>query len=374
MKKNVYHLATPIGRGAVATIILDGPQAFQIINCCFRSSSAAEVRVEHCGKILYGSWLLDGQLGEDLVVCPRSVSRVEIHAHGSEVGCQIIAQSLESAGAISVDGLDAALLLENGCRFAAEVRLAITKAPTKRTCRFLLDQRAAQKGFWIALAGAVSDHTVDESRELIDRFLQWSDFGLHLTRPWSVVLLGRPNVGKSSLINALLGFERSIVHSESGTTRDVVDHQTAFSGWPVRLFDTAGIRDTEDELERLGIERSEHAQSHADARILVVDSADFTYDDLQLQLQQVNPDLVIANKSDLASFDHPAIDCRVSAANGDGIEELISAIVARLIPETPPVDQAVPVSEFQIEQQRDLLAMIQGGRWQEAAAISGAGM
>ena len=84
----------------------------------------------------------------------------------------------------------------------------------------------------------------------IREWLAWEDFGLHLTRPWNVVLAGRPNVGKSSLINALLGYTRSIVFDQPGTTRDVVTAATAIDGWPIELSDTAGLRESPSRWRR----------------------------------------------------------------------------------------------------------------------------
>jgi tRNA modification GTPase len=102
----------------------------------------------------------------------------------------------------------------------------------------------------------------------LDALLRWSEFGRHLTQPWQVVLTGVPNVGKSSLINRLLGYSRSIVYAEPGTTRDVVTAATAFDGWPVELSDTAGLRDAAGEIEAAGVERARRHLATADLAIV----------------------------------------------------------------------------------------------------------
>ena len=110
--------------------------------------------------------------------------------------------------------------------------------------------------------------------------LQFRDLGLHLTTPWRVVLAGAPNVGKSSLMNAIAGYQRAIVSPTPGTTRDVVTVTTAIDGWPVQLADTAGLRETQDELESAGVALADAAIGEADLVIVVSDaSADSDVDE-----------------------------------------------------------------------------------------------
>ena len=94
--------------------------------------------------------------------------------------------------------------------------------------------------------------TKDAARQQIEALLAHAATGLHLIRPWQVVVAGRPNVGKSSLINAIAGYQRAIVHSTPGTTRDIVGVQTAMDGWPVEISDTAGLRETGEKIEQAG--------------------------------------------------------------------------------------------------------------------------
>src|SRR5439155_1584802 len=172
------------------------------------------------------------------------------------------------------------------------------------------------------------------------------------TQPWSVVLAGRPNVGKSSLINALVGYERSIVFDQPGTTRDVVTAETVLDGWPIRMSDTAGQRGATDELESSGMALAREALSAADGPVLVIDTSQPPQPD-DLQLLADWPDvLVVAHKSDLPDEWGsllPKNVIRVSSLARTGLKELSTAIVQRLVPELPPSNAVVPLSERQIE-------------------------
>jgi tRNA modification GTPase len=147
-----------------------------------------------------------------------------------------------------------------------------------------------------------------------------------------VCICGRPNVGKSSLLNALIGEDRVIVTPIAGTTRDVIEEAVNLNGVPALLWDTAGIRDTDDQIERLGVSLTRHHIERADAVIVVLDgSMSLTPDDEQLLGDTRRKGLVALNKSDLpqvlterelAGFVCSSKICRVSAKTGDGIPEL----------------------------------------------------
>ena len=141
------------------------------------------------------------------------------------------------------------------------------------------------------------------------------------------MILGRPNVGKSSLFNALLGEERAIVTSVAGTTRDVLDERVAWNGVSVRLMDTAGLREAADEAERIGVDRARQALQYADLAIVVLDgSTPQTEEDAALLREtQGMRRIVLSNKSDLGTTD---ADLAISCKTGDGIEALKSRITS----------------------------------------------
>ncbi|MBW3539752.1 MAG: 50S ribosome-binding GTPase [Planctomycetes bacterium] len=179
-----------------------------------------------------------------------------------------------------------------------------------------------------------------------------AEFGLHLVRPWRVVLSGRPNVGKSSLINALVGYQRAIVYDQPGTTRDVVTAETALDGWPFEFADTAGLRTGGDELETAGIARARETLARADCRVLVFDASEpIEADDLRLLAEWPNA-IVVANKCDLAPSREaslPPAALRLSALTGNGLDSLAREIVRRVVPNPPAAAEPIPVTERQID-------------------------
>jgi tRNA modification GTPase len=176
--------------------------------------------------------------------------------------------------------------------------------------------------------------------------------GLHLTRPWRVVLAGRPNVGKSSLLNAIVGYSRAIVFDEPGTTRDVLTAETAIDGWPVELSDTAGLRAASDAVEQEGVSRARHMAEAADLLVLVFDAAQpWSPEDSQL-IAEFPQALVVHNKCDIAASDREAQrdGLRVSALTGQNVNMLIDEIGRRLVPTAPPPGAAVPFTQRQIDE------------------------
>lgn len=348
----VATLLTPRGRGAVATIAYHGDLAPLDAANVFRAASARPLAAQPLGRVAFGHWGDDP--AEEVVVCRVAEGRLEIHCHGGDAAAERILAHLASAGATRLPWRD--LLERTEGRFAADVAEALAAAATPRTAAIIARQAEGPLRDTLRRL-AEADPTQDRAELLdrLDRLHRWSAFGLHLTRPWQVVLYGRPNVGKSSLINALVGFERAIVYDQPGTTRDVVTAETAFDGWPVRLSDTAGIRTNADDLEAAGIERAKAAATGADLRILVEDrSRPCRWGSASREeLTTLKPRIVVLNKSDLPDAWHedplPAFMIEVSATSGHGIRDFMKRITDDLVPKVPADDEAVPISERQIE-------------------------
>lgn len=353
-------LLTPSGRGAVAVIRVHAakPAHFdlpaKVVDAAFVSVSGRPLSQQPVGRLCYGHWTSDST-SEDVVVCRTAESTVEVSCHGGRAAVNRILDSLKAEEASIVDWQTQQATISSP--FDLELAEAISQATTTRTATILLEQASGR------LKDSLTQLLELDLAEITTRLaeiLAYSQLGLHLTQPWKVVLAGRPNVGKSTLINALLGFERAIVFDQPGTTRDVVTGMTAFDGWPFQLADTAGIRNTDDELEQAGIQRARRTVESADLVCLLLDtSCPPTPEDEELlaefnrsEIDDRPPTIIVAHKADLPDqwpISIPDEAVRVSSATGHGIEKLISTIVEKLIPKIPPAGTTIPITLRQIQ-------------------------
>jgi tRNA modification GTPase len=161
----------------------------------------------------------------------------------------------------------------------------------------------------------------------VDRLLATGPWGERLREGALVVFAGRPNAGKSSLFNALLGSERALVTEIPGTTRDAIEAPADFLGWPVRLVDTAGLQDAADRIERMGIEVSHRYLAAADLVLFCAEAGRSLGPD-EATMADGRPGLVVRTKADLASA-APG-ELAVSCVSGAGLDVLRRAVAARL--------------------------------------------
>jgi tRNA modification GTPase len=309
---------TPPGSGAIAVVEVAGDGAWGVVKSLFKPAGGKTLPES---PVLRQTWFgrLGEGVGDEVVVAVTNLEpdpTIEVHCHGGRTVVRwLVSQFLTKGCAeedVPTDGRPWALL---------------ERATTLRTANILLDQchgaydRAIEQGDFARLAAL-------------------APVGRHLVEPWQVVIAGPPNVGKSSLVNALAGYQRSIVSPVAGTTRDVVTTRIAFDGWPVELSDTAGLRDGESELESAGIERARQRLAAADVVVWV-------YDGTASGLVQPDyrADVTVVNKVDAAAgWDWAAVPgaIRVSAVTGQGIPELIAAVVAKMVPVVPEAGEGVP--------------------------------
>jgi tRNA modification GTPase len=289
---------------------------------------------------LFGRFLLEsiGQY-EEIVVHVANLYEIEIHSHGGEIIVSAIESALVQDGAISVSWQDFF------CSGKTQQELALRLlpfAPTERTAQILLDQ---YNGAWNrerAETEKLENETKKQQR--LNRWRENAELGKHLVQPFRVVLAGASNAGKSSLLNAILGFRRSLVNATAGTTRDIVSYQTALDGFPVTFYDTAGFRETKNELEQQGIERSLQSITDADLLVWVVD---LTVREPEPPPAIIENILFCFNKIDLIDPAKQIVsenEMKVSAKTGQGIETLLERIIRRLVPNPPKPLEVVPLT------------------------------
>ncbi len=359
----VVHL-TPPGRAAVAVVLVAGPAAVRIVDKCLQRTAGRRFVDLPLNEIILGRW--GGPDGEEVIACRRSQDTVEIHCHGGLAAVRAVIALLGQLGCESLSWQHwLGETASDPIRAAAQVALA--EAPTARTAAVLVDQfhGALAEAIRNALRAVVAADWPSAAATL-EAVLLRRGVGLHLTRPWRVVLAGRPNVGKSSLMNALVGYQRAIVCDLPGTTRDVVTAITAMDGWPVELADTAGLRESQDSVESEGVAKATAVAANADLVLLLEDSLDGTASDLQI----ATPLIRVLNKIDLLpvmpeSTGHRWEVC-ISAITGAGIADLVAAIGRALVPSPPAGGEAVPFTVEQIVQ----LELAQSAiKRQDAAAV-----
>jgi tRNA modification GTPase len=203
----------------------------------------------------------------------------------------------------------------------------------------------------------------------LERLANRAALGTHLTNPWRVVIVGRPNVGKSSLINALLGYQRSIVYDHPGTTRDALSARTALDGWPVELVDTAGLGDSGDALEAAGVAMARKQIHSADLVVLVFDRSYLWSPDDQRLVEEFPSALRVHNKCDLPPAEPTGRPegIATSALRRKGIEVLASQISSALVPAAPSSGEAVPFTRGQIDAIHAALALARDAKFPDVA-------
>ena len=241
---------TPAGTGAIATLAVRGPAAWMITRSLFR---ARMPDVPIGGKFYLGRLGEDANASDEIVVAVKPEG-IELHCHGGIEVVRFLQEMFIARGAVLCEWHDLPHDL-SPLRALAVHELAL--APTVTTAAILLDQ--VHGAFENALRAI--DLSCDRNNHETDacgiaRLHHTRNLGRHLVQPARVLIAGPPNAGKSSLVNALAGFTRSVVSPIPGTTRDVVTTRIALGGWPVELIDTAGLHSGGDTLEREGMARA----------------------------------------------------------------------------------------------------------------------
>lgn len=341
-----YQVLTSPARGAIAVVQLRGQGAVELVDRVFRPNRGGPLASTPEGRLRLGRAGLG--IGDEVVAVrlEATVPTIEIQCHGGPAAVEAVVGALKQAGAIEETTQNATI--------EAQALDDLARAPTLRSAAILLDQANG-------VLSATIDQTLDAIRSgsdpfpILDALIRRGEIGTRLLTGWRVAIVGRPNVGKSRLFNALAGYERSIVDPAPGATRDVVTIRSAFGGWPVELADTAGDREDVDPVERIGIDLARQARRDADLVLLVLGRSEPLREVDHRLLEELPGSLVIANKSDRPPAwvlqEREAID--VSAEKGEGIDLLVRAIESRLVPDPPNSGEAVPFRREQVEALRE---------------------
>jgi tRNA modification GTPase len=370
MKLNdtIAAISTPPGRGGIGVVRLSGPQAVVIAGAIIGLKRELGSWQSSMGELLDE----EGRVVDEVVVtyfgAPRSYTAedvVEISCHGAPV---ILGHCLDRAvrggarlaepgeftlrafinGRIDLPQAEAVRdLIDATTLYQARVAARQTQGSVSRR----INPIKAQLLELIALLEAGIDFAEDDvsvapAPEILRRLgpvieqtrvlARSFRYGNLVRSGFSLAIVGAPNAGKSSLFNRLLDRDRAIVTAIPGTTRDVVSETMEMGGIPVRLVDTAGIRETSEFIERLGIERSFEAMSDADLTIVVVDGAEPQTDETETLIAKAREQgrfLLVANKCDLPAFQLPSGEClSVSAVTGAGIDRLRADALEHLAP------------------------------------------
>lgn len=332
-------IATPLGEGGIGIIRISGPQAIEAADHIFVHRRGKKLAKMPSHRIYYGHIVYsDGRVIDEVLVslmrAPRTYTRedvIEINCHG---GLQSLQQILQQV--LAQDGVRMAepgeftkMAFLNGRidLVQAEAVIDVIRAGTERALQVSVDQLRGGLSQIITdirnillnaraeievsidypeydqpdVTRDVLKNKLNQALHIVQKLLDESQTGRILREGIKTVIAGKPNVGKSSLLNVLLGVERAIVTDIPGTTRDTVEEMLDLGGIPLHVIDTAGIHHSEDPVEKIGIERSRQALAIADLVLLVIDvSRGLSEEDKQLyQLTKSNHTLVILNKIDL---------------------------------------------------------------------------
>jgi len=366
-------ISTPLGEGAIAIVRLSGDEAIAVSDRFFKSPSGKSLSEVSTHTIHYGH-LLDPKtetIVEEVMVtvlrAPNTFTKedvVEINCHGGIVAVnRVLALVLSSGVRLADPGEFTKRAFLNGRidLSQAEAVMDLIRAKTDKAMGLALGQidgrlsslirELRQKILTVLAQVEVNidypeyDDVEEVSQQLLEqhgreiqveivRLLQTAEQGKILREGIATAIIGRPNVGKSSLLNGLLRENKAIVTDIPGTTRDIIEEYVNVRGVPLKLIDTAGIRETEDVVERIGVERSHAALEQADLVLLVLNYAEplQAEDERLLKLIEGKKVILVVNKLDLPEaleLDKLPAGCPViqtSAVNHIGIEDLEQAI------------------------------------------------
>lgn len=357
-------ISTPHGSGGIAVARVSGPAAIQITEKIWRGKKLEDVtsHTAHLGEVLDSSGEILDQAVVTVFKAPSSYTSedtVEISVHGSRWIQRELINSLINAGArlaergeftsraFAAGRFDLAEaeavadLIASSSRAAHRIAINQMRGSVSRRLD-TLRQSLIELASLLELELDFSEEDVEfasrerllqlasETRTEIERLVQSFNTGAAIKDGIPVAIIGKTNAGKSSLLNALLGDDRAIVSDIHGTTRDIVEDTIEIGDYLVRFQDTAGLRSTDDAIERIGIDRSYKAANSASIIIHVIDSTDNSSSAERLDDFDSERIITVFNKSDLTTVAIPQDAISISAKTGAGIDTLRNTLLARI--------------------------------------------
>lgn len=375
-RDTIAAISTPAGTGAIAVVRISGPLSYGILEQIFSSSSKEfkniDLRKPGSHKAIHG-YIYDPRkaifIDEVVCICYRAPNTytgddlIEINCHGSPLITEEVLALLLSTGArLALPGefTKRAFLSGKMDLTQAESVLDLIQAKTGRQSRLALSALEGHIGRKIAeirgellallskLVAGIDfpeevgelprddiEAVVESAIDRLNKLARTTRSGRFLREGLKLSLVGRPNAGKSSLLNRLLCFDRAIVSDTPGTTRDSIEEMLDLNGVPVTLIDTAGIRVTDDSIEIAGIERTTRAIKESDLTLFIVDST-IPFEEPEekiLELIDKAPYILVWNKIDLSKRDPEQINgsqtvatVPISAVTGEGLDRLSAEI------------------------------------------------
>ncbi|QUL97848.1 MAG: tRNA uridine-5-carboxymethylaminomethyl(34) synthesis GTPase MnmE [Candidatus Fermentithermobacillus carboniphilus] len=393
--ETIAAVATPTGMGGIAIVRLSGPRAIEVAEGMVwlrRRRNISSLQTWSCALGDVFDPASGVHVDEAVIVvmrAPRSYTGedvVEVQCHGGRlVAEKVLSLALSLGARLAMPGeftrrafLNGRITLEEA-EAVLDIVTATTESSLAQARRRLKGELGSMVGRWeksivgilAQLEGAADfpedidaarGEVVEEVRKVrdeIDGLLKRAPLGLALTQGIEVCIVGRPNVGKSSLFNALLAQERAIVTDIPGTTRDVLRERTEWQGLPVILLDTAGLRDTREIVEAMGVERAKSAAEESEVILYVVDDSEgLLNEDIEwLRKWQDRRVIVAVNKTDIgrnlvtAGELEPLVGhgwVRVSGKTGSGVSSLKEK-VAGLFTRGGGIDEVLPGSARQVD-------------------------
>lgn len=427
MEKTICAISTPLGRGAISVVRMSGNESLAIARkvFCAKNLSFDEItpRLLYLGKFSFG----DGSKEICLMVyfkAPFTYTGediVEFQVHGGTLLTQKILSTLIDNGAILAQpgeftkrafengkvSLDQAesIIGEINAESESELKATLNLAGGHLKTEINILQNSLTES--IAKIEATLDYpeedfeksakdeifrNIENLGNKIDTFIKDSQNARYITKGINIAIVGSPNVGKSSLLNALIGQDRAIVTEIEGTTRDVLNESISFNGIKFNFIDTAGIRESEDKVEKIGIEKSKKAISEADVVLFVLDGTreiNTQDEEIKKLLFGIKNVLMIVNKGDkprvLPEQEHEIV---ISAMENINIEFIKEKIYSLVIDEEIDYEKMLIINERHIailkecknivgeilnakEESMDIIAMLIKNLWNCLGKITG---